>query len=162
MQASGIVEVIKANNTKAGITYSFAIGDQWYGTYKTQPTFVEGDYVEFDYSVKGNFQNADTKTIKVTKGEQAAQASDGAAAPAKAFKGASNKDAAIQWQSARNAALALAAIAAELGVLDVGAANAKKEGKFEALQIWVNAQTVEYFEDSQKVSETGENPFVEV
>ena len=163
MKAAGIVEKVVHNKTRVGLTHSFAIGDDWYGTFKSQPP-AEGDYVEFEYSEnKAGYYDVDMKTLKITEAEVTESAGASKASPnAKAaFNKSSNKDAQMRWQGARKDALALAAIAQEAGALDLGAANGKKEGKYEALQIWVDTQTLQYFKDSTKVNETGENPFEE-
>lgn len=156
MLVEGVAAAFKINDTKVGKTYAVCVDDVWYGLYKTAPKFQEGDYIECEYTVNKGFNNLDLSTLKVTEGKGPAPVKKSAGAAA-SFAKADVKDASIRWQSARNAAIALAQVAADAGALDLGA---KKDGKYEALQIIVNQQTVEYFEDTEKLRENGgSNPF---
>jgi hypothetical protein len=149
MQASGIIERVKPRQIAGGKTaYSFLINDVWYGTYTNEPP-AEGSAVEFEYAVnKAGFNNVDYKTLKVTEAASAATAS--APAPGTARANFNNKDANIQWQSARNAAVPMIIGAVQAGVI--------KADSLEALQILVNAQTVDFFDASMEVGVTGTTP----
>lgn len=163
-QASGVVQYINDKNTKVGVTYNVRLegDDKYYGTYKTNPTakFKVGDYVEFDYSTKGDFHNVDWKSVEVTENEavqSSTGASEGVSDKAKAaFDKAAGREAQTRWHAARASAIELARVAAEAGCLDIGTGN--KEGKYEALQIFVNAQTLEYFNEGSEVAATGTCP----
>lgn len=99
-------------------------------------------------------------TEKAAKAGAGKGKSGGPARAAAAQGAASNKDANIQWQSARNAALHFVEIANQAGALDIG--TGKKAAKLEALAIIVNQQTLDFFNASMQVSETGTAPDVPV
>lgn len=168
MDASGIVGFIKERKTAKGLkTFSFTLDDRdddrWFGTYTDEPPAV-GTFVTFEYVTNGaGFHNVDNKTMQATQPEEAEAAPAAAAIPfggpaaAKAaYAKQSHKDANIQWQSARNAAIALLGVANDAGGLDLG--TGKKGDKFAALTIMWNRLTVDLFEKSMEVGETGEVP----
>ena len=164
MEARGVVAKVTSKNTSAGVTHSFVLAEEdgkWYGTF-TSAAPAEGSYVEFEYKTSpAGWHNVDNKTVKVTAPPQGGdtvglqQTAVVSAQAATAFRGTSNKDANIQWQSARNASINLMVGAAEAGILDLGA---KKDGKLEALLILVNRATVDFFDQSMEVSATGDAP----
>lgn len=157
--ASGVVGKVNPRNTKVGITYSFTLDgdDRWFGTYKTLPP-AEGAYVEFTFKTNGaGFHNVDEGSVKVTDAPSGAtQEASAKPAAAAAFRGSSNKDANIQWQSARNAAVATMAVMAAADAISLG--GGKAEARLEALTIQVNQLTLDYFDQSMEVSSTGEAP----
>lgn len=157
MESSGVVGKVNPRNTKVGITYSFVLDgpdDKWYGTFKDTPP-NEGDFVQFEYVTNGaGFHNVDMKTLTTTA---APEGDTTVSAPAKkAFASSSNKDANIQWQSARNAAINLAAVAVDGGAIALG--GGKADAKLEALLIQVNRMTLDFFDQSMEVSVSGEAP----
>lgn len=177
--------------TTYAFTFDDRDDDRWFGMYKTDPEELGaevGAYVEFEYTTSGaGFLNVVEDTLEVLEGEEEGEeeeeeeapkprskkkaskkkpaskkkASSGGQARAAAAKNvSSNKDANIQWQSARNAALTFTEIAQAAGILDLG--TGKKGEKLEALGIFVNLKTVDFFTASMEVSETGGVPDVEV
>ncbi len=169
MKAEGIIGFVKPRKTAKGLTtYSFTLDDRdderWFGTYTQEPPDV-GVYVEFEYVTNGaGFNNVDNDTLKATENPDAdvpAEVEGGAPAAksggaSKAYSGAVKKDACIQWQAARNSAIAILGIAAAAGALDLG--TGKKGSKLDALFVQVSRLTVDYFGHTQEVSETGEVP----
>lgn len=156
--SSGVVGKVNPRNTKVGITYSFVLDgpdDKWYGTFKDTPP-QEGQYVEFEYVTNGaGFHNVDMKTLTTTAAPEGS--TDVVPAPAKkAFAASSNKDANIQWQSARNAAINLVGVAVEAGAISLG--GGKAEAKLEAMLIQVNRISLDFFDQSMEVSQTGDAP----
>lgn len=159
VSACGVVGKVNPRNTKVGITYSFTLDgdDKWFGTYKDMPP-AEGAYVEFTYKTNGaGFHNVDQGSVVVTDapsgGTQDASAKPAAKA---AFAATSNKDANIQWQSARNAAIATMAAMAQAGAISLG--SGKADAKLEAMVVQVNQLTLDYFDQSMEVSGSGEAP----
>jgi hypothetical protein len=75
------------------------------------------------------------------------------ASAAKSF--AANKDLNIQWQSARNAAIAFFGVAVQAGALTTHSAKGKA---LESLMIMVDQKTLEYFDQGREVFNTGEAP----
>ena len=58
--ASGTVGIIKENT---GGFYATAVDGVWYGVGKGHPPFVEGDYIEFNFSENGNYKNMDVRSV---------------------------------------------------------------------------------------------------
>jgi flagellar biosynthesis GTPase FlhF len=100
---------------------------------------------------------AKAKAAPKKKATKKKAASGGAARAAAARTGANHKDANIQWQSARNAALTYATLAQAASILDLG--TGKKADKLEVLDIFVYNTTLDFFRQSMSVSEDGEAPF---
>ncbi len=148
-----------------------------------------GAYVKFEYTKSGaGFLNVDTATVEVievdeeegeeeeadeeeqeeeerpaprSKKKAAKKKASTSSARASAAKAAAGfKDANIQWQSARNAALQFCAIAQEAGVLDLG--TGKKAEKLEALDKFVNLKSLDFFTASMEVGVSGEAPDIEI
>lgn len=140
---TGVVEKLYANQTKVGTTYAFIVDGQRYGTYKTKPACSEGDYISFDAEKKGDFWNADPKSIKKAEGGPV-KAAPTQASPSYATKQDDRQDSII-YQSSRKDALQFLDIAVAAGVVDLGTKTAGK--KIEALNLFVDKQTQRYFED---------------
>lgn len=170
-KVAGIVSRVNPRNTRVGVTYSFILDGVdgpdgkalWFGTFKSQPP-QEGQYCEFEYTTNSaGFHNVDMKTLVVTEStandtETAEPTSrERVGTPAKkAYGAASNRDANIQWQSARNAAIAFLNVAVPGGAVGLGSGS--KEAKLEMLTILTNRLTLEFFDQSMEVSETGDAP----
>lgn len=60
---SGVVQRITEKDGMYGKMYSMQVNGQWYGIGKYPPKCSEGDNVEFQWVPKGNFRNADPKTV---------------------------------------------------------------------------------------------------
>jgi hypothetical protein len=164
MDAKGIVGKIIPRNTKVGITYSFTLDDRdderWFGTFKT-PAPAEGTYVEFEYKTNAaGFHNVDMATLVTAEAPEKADAAEPVEVlkpgAAKAFTKTGNKDANIQWQSARNAAIQVLGTMSDAGALSLG--SGKAEAKLEAYLIQLNALTLEFFDQSMEVSGSGDAP----
>jgi len=166
MEAEGLIGFIKPRQVAGGYTtYSFTFDDRedgrWFGTYKLEPPEV-GTYVKFEYTTNSaGFHNVENKTLTTVEKEGAPAADDAPvtgrlAKTQGAYKGATNRDANINWQSARNAAIALCQVASDAGALDLG--TGKKDSKIEALLLIANRLTVDYFDQAMEVNNTGERP----
>lgn len=167
--AAGIVSYINPREVKTGkdkgkTAYSFALQNQegWYGTYLQEPPAV-GLYVEFDYTISAaGFNQVKWDSLEVTEPEETEEEEKPkakgkpATGAAKAYASAGNRSANINWQSARASAIAVAQVGATAGILDLGAG--KKDSKLEALLIYVNRMTLDFYGKAMEVEETGELP----
>lgn len=164
-----VKDAVLQSGPQAGqTTHSFVLEGQdgWFSTYTHTPP-PKGTDVSFEYSQKGNFKNVDVKTLKVLDntnplGKEPDAASSvteavmpGATAPSVRFA-ATHRDANINWQSARNAAIAMAQVAADAGILDVG--TGAKASKLEALQIYIDQLTRNFFAEAMEVNKHGDVP----
>lgn len=150
---SGVVEKTHTHNTKVGKTYTFAIGDDWYSTFKTS-LVDEGDYVEFEFTSKGGFNNVVNDTLKKLDPDTAPAEKKEAVADAK--KAYSNKDLAIRWQYACKLAGVQTGVLSEQDVLDLG--NGKKGEKVEAYLVVFDQLAVRNFQRVNEVFESGDLP----
>ena len=73
-----------------------------------------------------------------------------------AYAKATNRDANINWQSARNAAIATLEVANAAGALDLG--TGKKGSKLDALVIVLNRLTVDFYGQAMEVNASGDVP----
>jgi hypothetical protein len=163
---TGVVQYVNEKDTRVGKTYNIRLegDDKYYGCYKSRPTVAEGQVVEFEFSTNGQgFHNIDMKKgirvletdVAVSDGVQSEAQTERAVAAKKTSDGKGER---IAWQSARNTAAALLAVAASADALPLGA---KKDGKLEALTILFNQLTEELYNDGKFVQDNGTSPFAE-
>lgn len=62
--AQGRIQKINERDGQYGKMFSIQVDGQWYSAGKYPPKAIEGDYVEFEWVAKGNYRNADPKTIR--------------------------------------------------------------------------------------------------
>jgi len=162
-QAKGVVETVRTNN--AGY-YNIKVGGEWYGAGKVRPNVNDGDYISFVFTRRGQYMNLDPKSIEVQQGTvQAAPSVRGVASSAggggrndyweKKAEKDENVQASINWQAARNSAIAACTAMVEHGIVSLPAAKAKKFDVFMAL---VDDVTARYFADTAYVFENKEPP----
>ena len=131
----GIVEKIYEKNGM----YSIIMEDIFYSTYKTKPACNEGDEVVFQFVQKGRFYNADPKTVEVVSATPAAKAS------AEAGGSGNNKQDIIQYQAARNTAMAFLTVAISEGAVKL---PAKQADKYDAFMSLLHDVTDQFFEEA--------------
>ena len=75
MKVQGTVEAKKKDGT------AIKVGEAWYSAYKGKglERVNAGDTVRFEFSVNGNFNNIDAKTVQVKKGDNPTPAASGPA-----------------------------------------------------------------------------------
>ena len=103
-KATGVVERVAQNSANF---YNAKVDGEWYGTSsKNAPEFQEGDTISFAYNMNGRFKNMDpdTITVKASAGPSNADSSGGNTEAPKANT-YQDRQAAISFQSARNAAI---------------------------------------------------------
>lgn len=136
----GVVEVVRQND-KSGM-WSFKVGDYWYGAGKYQPKFSQGDEIEFDYSMRGEYRNLVFKTVTVLgRGTGGAAAS----APAQVASGTNwdLKDKRITFLACRKDAIQLATIAADKDAITL---PTKKSDRLAVIMELVNTLTNDLYE----------------
>lgn len=142
-QVKGTVEKI-SNRGKA---WNINVSGNWYGFGFEAPQFSEGATVEFDVQMRGRYANVDKDTFKVVAEKAAASPNKGSTG------GYSNsydsRQQSINWQSARNAAIAFVDVASQLGAVTLPAAKAKK---LDALAALVDNFTERYYYDTEAVA----------
>lgn len=105
-----------------GTVYSFKLEDgNWFGLGFTKPSFDKGDFIEFAYDQKGQYKNADAKSVVVKDTAPAAPAAQTAAPAAKTNW--DEKDKRITMLACRNASIELAKLGIEAGAIKLGAKN---------------------------------------
>ena len=149
-KANGIVEKIYENQTKTGMTtYAFVVDGVRYGTYNIKPPCNQGDMIEFTFTAKGDFNNADAKSIR--KSEK--QPAPAQAAPVAAYAnagGSSRSDAvqdAITFQAARKDAIQFLELLSSLDVLDLGSKS--KGQKIKNAEAYLDGYTKRFYEDTK-------------
>lgn len=151
---TGVIAKIKENQTRVGKTYSFVLQDKdgvWFSTFKDRPEGQEGQLVEFEYTVNGNFNNVDNKTMKVLKAEAAPKTVRAAARQSQASYDA--KQASILYQSSRKDAIAVLGIAFEQGAVTFKS-NTKQADKLPILLDMVS----ELADDLYQQAKAAESP----
>jgi len=138
---TGVVEFIGNRN---GI-YSVKVGGEWYGFYKTAPRCAKGDTVFFEFKMNGKYMNADPKTLEVlTK----AKVQEAPAQKQVAGVDWDTRQRSIEFQAARNSALAFVEIVTKTEAVKL---PAKQADKYDALMSLVDEVTGKFFNDTQQV-----------
>lgn len=168
----GNVEKITEKKTARGTFFSIKVNGDWYGFGKYPPKFGEGSEIEFEVQYNGDFANVDTKSVEVLDLVEAQQQDRGGRGGNRGQRGGSRnprggrgdsqqapqkapandkpaadwdlKDEKIQWQAARNSAIALADLAIKAEALKL---PAKQADKLDALEAYVSEKTKQFFED---------------
>lgn len=136
----GVVEYI----SQRGSAYNAKIDGNWYGCGFEKPPFKQGDTVEASTVQKGRYVNLEASTAKVVEDAPANTNTSTRS------RGSSDQQSAINYQSARYAAIQLLDIAVQAGALPL---PTKKEAKMDGLAALVDNFTERYFYDTQMVSE---------
>lgn len=156
VMVTGVVEKVAAKPLASGkdagkLSFSFKLGEKWYGCYTSDPKVAAGDMISFDAKVSGDFTNADVKTIKRVEGgnhgNMDISGNGNGGVPVGPVAGVPVKNtydqrqAAIQFQASRNAAIAVLSLAQECGAVKL---PAKESDKLDALLALVDEITVRY------------------
>lgn len=126
----------------------------------------EGDVIEFETYQRGNFTNADTKTVKKVTGDGGNSADNPSKAQSKGSSGGMNKgdywdkkeardierQTVIEHQSSRNAAIETVRVMAEAGIASFGT---KKADQYDACMALIDRITARYNSDIESVRENG-------
>jgi len=161
-KATGIVALVNERPGKYGPMYSLKVeGDEtWYGCKSTKPNVNVGDAIEFNFSVNPRgYSDADPASISVVEAgaAPAPQAAATEAAPTAGRVAHDRKQAVIVYQSSRKDALELIELASTLELLDLPKKGTVAD-KFNALRIFVDEQTADYYTTAMDVYETGGLP----
>lgn len=140
-KVTGVVEKI----SQRGNAFNICVDGNWYGFGFTEPDFKEGVTVEFDVAMRGRYANVDNDTFKVVKKASASKKGGTAGG----YNSYDDRQRSINWQSARNAAIAIATTAVEAGVVALPAAKAKK---LDAVLALVDELTGRYYYDTELVA----------
>lgn len=139
---TGIVNRMNSRQAGRGTVWSIEVNGTWYGGMWDQPNCNEGDNVEFVGEQNGQYWNVRKGSLKVVEGAApAAQAQQGGGR-------ASPTQTKIEWQAARNSAIALAQAAVAGGAIALPKTQAKA---FDALVALVDDFTVRYYTDTANI-----------
>lgn len=149
-KANGVVErIVEKQLSNGKTTYSVLIDNVWYGLYTTKPVFKQGDCVEFEYEEKGNFNNVNTKTIKLV-----AKTAPATQTPARAYVKDESTQNSIVYQNARSHAVQMLDILTKAGIIDVGT---KAKGKqIEVMLTYLDGLTKRFYADTKNLGHAEE------
>lgn len=145
-KAAGVVEIVavKGNATNA------KIAGVWYGCgFQFKGEFAQGDNIEFEYSEKGQYKNVVLSSVRKVAGAAPAPVAQGNFGAARAAADLTRQRS-ITYQASRNAAIEVAQIAVQAGILNLG----KKEAeKLDHLLNFIEDLTAKYFDRTEAVGE---------
>lgn len=158
MIITGYVEQKVGKGTDKGVIWALKVDGTRYGFYTTEPKCKEGDYVSFEAVQKGDFWNANAKTLKPATPQAGTPASTAAqAAPAPTRAGTKpwvpddKRQDAISYQAARNSAIETLKLMASVNALPIPAKG--KEGeKYDITLSILDELTMRYFDDTKRLS----------
>ena len=161
-KASGIVARIGEREGKYGPMYSIVLeGDEtWYGTKSTRPACKVGDAVDFNFSVNPRgYSDADAGSVTVLEvaPEVAAPVEVALSTPTAGRVAHDRKQSVIVYQSSRKDALTLLQLAETLDIIDLPKKGTVAD-KFNAVRIFVDEATADYYTAAMDVYETGGLP----
>lgn len=155
----GKVEVLRQNDKGA---WSAKIVDgsaeTWYGLGFKKPSISQGDMIEFEASQNGRFWNIDQKSIQVVQNDvqqnkpvsDVVGSSGGAQSKDEFWSNKEKKEEfkqkQINWQAARNSAIALVPTLLEQGVVKL---PTKKADQYDAVLGVVDELSVRFYNDTQ-------------
>lgn len=137
MRQTGVVEKVYEKDGR----YSIVVANEWYSFNTFKPSCTEGDVVEFEFTKRGKYNNADHKSLVVVN-----PSASPAAAAAVSVHG--NKQDIISYQAARNSAIAFMGICLHAGAVVV---PKKEADRFDNLKGLLYDLTEEFFKSSQNL-----------
>lgn len=162
-KASGVVGVVGERAGKFGPMYSIKLenDEAWYGTKSKKPQCSVGDTVEFNFHVNARgYPDADLEsltTIEAGPDDPIPSSVPGGdvATPTEGRKAFDRKQAVIVYQSSRKDAIQFLKLAMDAGVIDLPAKGTKAD-KFQALRIFQEELSADYWTTAMGVFATGE------
>lgn len=153
-QVTGIVEQIRENQTASGTAYNVRVSGEWYGAGFQAPQFQEGQTIAFDWQQKGRFKQLYPKSVQVVQAQPQQQPAPQQQSSAPTSKGRDwgANQLAIQYQSARNAAIHLVEVLLANNALPV---PAKKADQMDAVVAAVDDLTNQFHTKCDKVVKNG-------
>lgn len=145
----GTVQYVNEKPWNGKVLYSFKLSndDSLYMCGVSRPNVKKGDYVNFDVTVNPKGQQlVDAKTLKVAVPEIATGRSGG-----DSWKPPEDKrQRTIEWQAARNSAIAAADVILKNGALKL---PAKESGKYDVVVALIMDLTKKFFEETHVLGE---------
>lgn len=140
--AQGRIQKINERDGQYGKMYSIQVDGQWYSAGKCPPKAVEGDYVEFEWVAKGNYRNADPKTIR--KAQQGSSPVPAAASGAPSAPFVDKRQDIISAQWGINAAIQTVNILAEAEAFPGLKKTANAEEKYDYVKALITELAGDY------------------
>jgi len=157
-KANGVVEKIWENQLPNGkTTYTIVIDGERYGTYTTKPSCKMGDNIELDYEDKGNFKNANVKSIKLVAKAVDAPETKPALVPARTYVKDESTQNSIVYQNARGHAVQMVDTLLKNGVIDLGS-KAKGKPAVDVVLTWLDGFTKRFYEDTKALGHEAPTP----
>lgn len=144
---TGVVERMSNRAAGTGVVYSIFVGGTWYGGMWEKPECGEGDTVTFSVQVRGNYSNVAKGSLQVVS--KAADAPPNAAA-ASGDGFANSTQQRIEWQAARNSAVATINMMLSHGIVVL---PKKQAEAYEATLGLVQELTIQYCRDTSNIEE---------
>lgn len=142
---SGIVEAVRDFKTNTGATmYTLVVNGERYGTGSKKPNCSAGDMVTFDVVEKGQYKNADLRSLVVEAGARGAVAAQSAAA-SKPFISNDNRQEVISKQAAVNSAIGFCNLVVAAGALPGSTAKATAEDKYDVIEALFDKKLREFY-----------------
>lgn len=138
-KVTGVVDAVKSFPAAGGATmYSLIVNGERYGCGSKEPRCKAGDTVSFDVVQKGQYLNADMKSLTIEAG--AARAfTKSASAPA------DTRQETISKQAALNTAIAFVKLVADSDALPGPTAKMSVQDKYDIIEALVDRKAREFF-----------------
>lgn len=154
MLITGIVDRVVARPSTFGEMWSIAVDNTYYGFKKVKPSCNVGDSVQFQatQNAKG-FWDADPKSLAKAEAQQpkaASSPSGNVSTPSTGGTGYNDRQDAISYQSARNAAQTQVDLYLNASAIPFPA-KAKESDRKAIIDLYVAKQTEEFFEDTKRL-----------
>lgn len=143
-KATGVVESIKAFGDVKKM-YSVTVSGKRYGFGSYPPKCEVGDEVEFLYEQKGEYMNADNRSLVVIAKATAASLTSAAVAGSKSYGKDPATQTTISKQAALNSAIAFVNILAHMDAVPGVTKTAKPEDRYAILEGIVTEKTKEFY-----------------
>jgi len=129
--------------------HRFVADNVQYGTGKVAAPVKEGDYIEFEAEQKGQYWNADPRTIKQLA--KPTVPSNVEVAPKRTWVPDTDRQDSIIYQSSRKDSIETVKLLIESNALDFGKAKTVAQ-KVELVEMYIDKFTVRYFDDTKRLA----------
>jgi len=153
---NGQVEKINYNEGPYGKLYNFTVKGTRYGVGKSQLGVVEGDWIEFQAEQKGQYWNMVKGTLKAIEAPKTGSAPVKQQAPAQQAQSYGERQNAITFQSARNAAIDYVDMLLRNNLIDLGKSKNLAD-KQSIVEVYVDKHTEHFVNECNALKTSNMN-----
>lgn len=149
LSAEGVVQEVRAYQTKAGQMYSIKMNGVDYSTGKTKPEVTGGDRISLTYVENGQYKNADLRSITVLQKQAEPSVGTKEIQQGSPYGKSSEQQIIISRQAARNTAIQYLELLRNVEAIPFPASAGTPKKRFDIMAILLEQLTQDFFDYSQ-------------